>query len=113
MDNPPITMYYILLRILKRGIRIIISPKWWPFGRNNIAITLPPFVFYRGRPAPETVEHEQDHLDFAREHLIIGYYVLYLWYTIRYGYWKNPIEVRAYIREKQFIKRVEEEAKRH
>jgi hypothetical protein len=26
---------------------------------------------------------------------VIGFYVTYLWYNIRYGYWNNPMEVEA------------------
>jgi len=34
-------------------------------------------------------------LEEIEEHGIIGFYARYLWFTLRYGYRNNPLEVQA------------------
>jgi hypothetical protein len=39
--------------------------------------------------------HEEEHWRQAKEMGTMKFYLLYLYYSIRYGYWNNPMEVEA------------------
>jgi len=61
-------------------------------------ITLPPLgIFILAERINETalVRHEQCHWQQAQRMGIVRFYVTYIWYTIRYGYRNNPMEIEA------------------
>ena len=61
-------------------------------------ITLPPFgVFILAERINEAalVRHEQAHWEQAQRMGVMRFYATYIWYTIRYGYRNNPMEVEA------------------
>lgn len=39
--------------------------------------------------------HELEHARQISEHGVIGFYARYLWFTLRYSYQFNPLEVQA------------------
>ena len=61
-------------------------------------VTLPPLGIYilAERLGNERlVRHEQAHWAQYERMGFLGFYLTYLWYTIRHGYWNNPMEVEA------------------
>lgn len=62
------------------------------------AITLPPFGIYA---LPECcgnarlAKHEAKHWEQYERMGAIKFYVVYLWYTLKYGYRMNPMEIDA------------------
>jgi len=61
-------------------------------------ITLPPwgiFILAERLGEDGLVRHEQAHWAQAQRMGIVRFYLLYIWYTIRYGYRNNPMEVEA------------------
>lgn len=73
--------------------------KRWFLSKKVKAITLYPYIFYNGWPSWRTVDHELVHIDQIHRLGVIRFYALYLWYSIRYGYKANPLEVEAYEKE--------------
>lgn len=71
---------------------------WWLRMSRYKAITLPPFGIYA---LPEHLDnerlqrHEQEHWRQAQQYGTLGFYSRYLWYSLRYGYFLNPLEVQA------------------
>lgn len=45
---------------------------------------------------PELRQHELVHIKQIERHGPVKFTLLYIWYHIRYGYRKNPLEVEAY-----------------
>lgn len=43
----------------------------------------------------KTIDHEQDHIRYFREGNVVIQSLKYVIYLVWYGYWDNPIEVRA------------------
>lgn len=41
------------------------------------------------------VRHEEAHAEQIARYGVVGFYTRYVWYTIRHGYWNNPLEVEA------------------
>ena len=71
--------------------------------RTVNAITLWPFVFYKGNLTADLVQHELVHLRQQRELLVIGFYILYglewfikLFIYGKYAYWHLSFEEEAY-----------------
>jgi hypothetical protein len=67
--------------------------------RDHIqAITLPPVGIYT-RPGlednPRLLAHEMTHWAQYQRLGVFKFYALYLWYSARYGYYANPMEVEA------------------
>ena len=62
-------------------------PKYLSWFINIWAITLYPFIICRGKLDQQTRTHEIIHLHQQRELLLIGFYLLYVWYWI-VGVWK-------------------------
>jgi len=65
------------------------------------AITLYPFIIVSPkRMKPKDwfvlINHEKIHLDQQRELWVLGFYVLYIYYSIRRGYKNNPFEMEAH-----------------
>lgn len=46
------------------------------------------------------VKHEMVHIEQYKRYGLIRFLVLYLWYSARYGYYNNPLEVEARSKEK-------------
>lgn len=67
---------------------------------NILGITIWPFIFVRPNVSKETINHEKIHLEQQKELLVIGFYGLYLYWNLKYGYHKNPLEVEAFRNEK-------------
>lgn len=84
--------------------------RWVLKATRSGAITLPPFgVFVRPdmytERTPEflrtLLRHElAGHWAQYRRMGLLGFYLRYLWYTLRYGYRDNPMEVEAREAEK-------------
>ena len=76
-------------------------PKWMrPFlPKKFVAITLSgTLCYYRTEDhlADESLRvHESVHARQYRENGWFKFVFLYCWYTLRYGYWKNPMEAEA------------------
>jgi hypothetical protein len=50
---------------------------------------------------PRWVKHERAHIDQYRRYGTLRFLFLYLWYSIRFGYYNNPLEVEARAKEKE------------
>jgi hypothetical protein len=46
-------------------------------------------------------KHELVHIEQYKKHGLIKFLSLYLWYSIKYGYYNNPFEVEAREKEKE------------
>lgn len=80
-------------------IRSAPAPIRWLMKATGFAgITLPPFGVF---VLPDRMSdmrlrrHEEAHWRQYQRMGAVKFYVTYLWYTIRYGYWMNPLEVEA------------------
>ncbi len=69
--------------------------KRWLLNKDVNAITLYPFIFYNGIPTVEVRRHELVHVIQIERIGWLKFYALYLWYSIRKGYWHNPFEEEA------------------
>jgi len=61
-------------------------------------ITLPPFGIYildERLGEDRLVRHEQCHWRQAQRMGVMRWYATYIWFTIRHGYWNNPLEIEA------------------
>ena len=58
-------------------------------------LTLWPFIFVNDKTNKGLIEHEKVHIEQQQRGWLIGFYVKYLYYNIRHGYWDNPYEVEA------------------
>jgi len=74
---------------------MIIYNKYLPF-KGFKAMAIYPFIFVRGNDISEkTINHEQIHFAQQKELLMIGFYLLYIIFSIKYGYKNNPFEKEA------------------
>jgi hypothetical protein len=48
------------------------------------------------------LKHELAHIEQYQKHGLIKFLVLYIWYSIKYGYYNNPFEIEAREKEKEF-----------
>ena len=72
--------------------------RWWLRLTGFGGICLPPFGIYilaERIHSERLVRHEQAHWAQYERMGAVRFYVTYLWYTIRHGYWNNPMEVEA------------------
>lgn len=72
--------------------------RWFLRATKFGGITLPPFGVYilvERMGDAQLVRHEQRHWHQAQEMGVLRWYATYAWYTIRYGYRNNPLEVDA------------------
>jgi len=72
--------------------------RWFLKAAGRYAVCLPPRGIYvlPGRAGePGLLQHELVHWQQARRMGVIKFYAVYLWYTLRYGYWNNPLEREA------------------
>ena len=44
---------------------------------------------------PSLIKHEMEHVRQLKEHGNFKFFLLYLYYNLRYGYWNNPFEIQA------------------
>ena len=61
-------------------------------------ITLPPFGIYilsERLSEDRLIKHENEHWRQAQEHGVFVWYLKYLWYNLKCGYFNNPFEVAA------------------
>lgn len=63
---------------------------------NILGIAIFPFIITRPSPSKKTINHERIHIQQQLELLVIPFYILYIYYHIRYGYKNNPFEVEAF-----------------
>ena len=93
----------------------MIVKQLWPIPRilfNHDGITLYPYVFIREKYIDnktmlchEGVHIEQVEREIVKRGKILGwlyFYSTYILYSIRFGYWRNPYEIEAYAREKEW-----------
>lgn len=72
--------------------------RWFLNAVKRDAVTLPPFGIYCRASVlndAQLATHEQVHWEQYQKMGFWRYYLTYLWYQIRYGYDKNPMEVEA------------------
>ena len=72
--------------------------RWFLRAFGYGGITLPPWGIYilverLGEDA--LMRHEQAHWAQAQRIGVVRWYLTYAWYTIRFGYRNNPLEVEA------------------
>ena len=70
----------------------------WTLRRTGFGgVTLPWAIYILPERLGEEalVRHEQVHAQQISRFGVIGFYTRYLWYTMRYGYTNNPLEVEA------------------
>ena len=85
--------------------RFVIAGLFWqPMLRilSASAITMPWRSIYviPERFDDETLrQHELVHIEQIERDGVVKFCLLYVWWTARYGYWKNPYEIEAYARE--------------
>ena len=59
-----------------------------------------PFIFIRGNYiSDKTLNHEKIHFEQQKELWIIGFYMLYIFFHLKFGYNHNPFEIEAYENE--------------
>ncbi len=61
-------------------------------------VTLPPWGIYilaHRITEKRLIRHEQAHWAQYERMGVVRFYLTYCWYTLRYGYWDNPMEVEA------------------
>lgn len=56
-----------------------------------------PFIFWRSEYVIDsmTINHEKIHFEQQKEMLCIFFYILYLYFHLKYGYRNNPFEQEA------------------
>jgi hypothetical protein len=62
------------------------------------AITLPPFGIYviqRYVDNTRLAKHEAKHWEQYERMGVLKFYAVYLWYSLKYGYRNNPMEIEA------------------
>lgn len=72
--------------------------RWYLRATGFTGITLPPLGMFllRERFNDEQLRrHEEVHWEQAQRLGVVRFYALYLWYSVRYGYRNNPLEVEA------------------
>jgi hypothetical protein len=68
---------------------------------NVGGIVLYPFIFVNNKGNKKLMNHELIHIEQIRDCGVILFYILYLWYWVKYGfsYRNNPFEVEAFDNE--------------
>jgi hypothetical protein len=70
----------------------------WTLRRTGFAgVTLPWGIYILPERLQDErlIKHEREHARQIEEHGVIGFYARYLWFTLRHGYRKNPLEEQA------------------
>ena len=71
---------------------------WYLRQTRFAGITLPPFGIYilPEKMADERlIRHESKHWEQYKSMGVLKFYALYLYYSARYGYFNNPMEIEA------------------
>lgn len=71
---------------------------WWMNFWRCDGITLPPRAIYvreEKMTDHRLIRHEEIHWEQYKRMGVMKFYVTYVWYTLKYGYWDNPMEVEA------------------
>ena len=72
----------------------------WTLRRKYAAITLWDHVFTPLAHLEESIlRHEAAHVRQWKRHGLVRFACLYVWFHLRYGYWRNPFEVEARLEE--------------
>ena len=66
---------------------------WWATGAMIFPFII---VSRKSNSLPQTIRHEEIHFAQCLELWVIGFYIKYLYYLIKYGYRNNPFEKEAY-----------------
>lgn len=69
-----------------------------PRGEHLWAVTIGPVTFYsvsKERVNAAWRAHEECHKRQWRRYWYVGFAALYLWYQVRHGYNRNPLEIEA------------------
>ena len=72
--------------------------RWWLKMTGFAGITLPPFGIYvlaERLTDSRLIKHELAHWSQYKRMGLIKFYLLYLWYSVRHGYFNNPMEKEA------------------
>ena len=78
-----------------------VAPKWleWYLRKAKfVAITLPPigiFALPEQVASPTLAKHEGKHWEQYQRMGLLKFYAMYAYYSLRYGYRNNPMEVEA------------------
>jgi len=65
---------------------------------GTVGVTIWPFIFIwpkKWAKNKKLVKHEQKHLEQYKRYWIVGFLPVYIYYSIKYGYWDNPLEIEA------------------
>ncbi len=74
----------------------IVKNKILPF-KGYSAMAIYPFILTRkDKLSEKTINHESIHFQQQKELLLIGFFLLYLLFWLRYGYRHIPFELEAY-----------------
>lgn len=69
----------------------------WPPRAYAAQVLLPGVIFVRRgvHASPRLIAHELVHVDQLERMGLVRYWVRYLWFLARHGYWDNPLESEA------------------
>lgn len=65
---------------------------------GTLGVTIWPFIFIwppKWECNKNLVRHEKKHLEQYVRYGIVGFLPVYIYYSIRFGYWNNPFEKEA------------------
>lgn len=91
----------------------ILMPKWLVifFPKKFAAITISKnTALYRNSQSLDRTDlrvHEEVHMDQYKKYTWIGFVVLYTYYSIKYGYWNNPLEIEAREKTQETLDRIQ------
>lgn len=75
---------------------------WWGDYRG---IALYPFIFVTDKTDKKLMLHEKAHIRQQLDGWLIGFYIMYIYYHFKYGYWENIYEVEAREAENEYYNR--------
>lgn len=85
--------------------RIVVANHFWRWFLKRCgfaAITMPwrkIYVLREHRFNKSLLRHELVHIEQIKRDGPVWFSIKYLWWTLRYGYFKNPYEIQAYAKE--------------
>lgn len=81
---------------------------WYMRLHEAEAMTMPWKTVYLRIDLPSIRAHEMVHIEQIERDGALRFFLRWLWWTWRYGYWKNPYEQEAYERWVEFLPYFEE-----
>lgn len=80
---------------------MVIRSNWFTSMLGILGIAIFPFIIIKRGSSREDklINHERIHIRQELEMLVIPFYLLYFYYSIRRGYRNNPFEIEAYDNE--------------